>query len=91
MQTSSGEFLRSAAVDSLGIAQLPSFIVFKEIELGTLVPVLNDYQRTDLNAYAIYPPTHHLSQRVRAFVDFLLSHFEDVLYWDQCLSVHDCH
>ncbi|MFK8081017.1 MAG: LysR family transcriptional regulator [Granulosicoccus sp.] len=91
LHASSGEFLRSAAVDGLGIAQLPSFIIFEEIELGTLVPVLNEYQRTDLNAYAIYPRTRHLSQRVRAFVDFLLSRFEDVPYWDQCLSVRDCH
>ena len=91
LHASSGEFLRCAAVDSLGIVQLPSFIVFKEIELGTLVPVLNDYQRTDLNAYAIYPQTRHLSQRVRAFVDFLLSRFNDVPYWDQCLPNCDYH
>ena len=82
LQASSGEFLRCAAVDGLGIAQLPSFIVFKEIEQGTLVPVLSDYQRTDLNAYAIYPQTRHLSQRVRAFIDFLLKRFGDVPYWD---------
>jgi len=85
LQASSGEFLRSAAKDNLGVIQLPSFIVYKEIEQGTLLPILNKYQRNDLNAYAIYPQTRHLSQRVRAFIDFLLHRFEDVPYWDQCL------
>jgi DNA-binding transcriptional LysR family regulator len=86
LKASSGEFLRCAAVDGLGIVQLPSFIVFKEIEQGTLIPLLSDYKRSDLHAYAIYPQTRHLSQRIRAFVDFLVKRFEGVPYWDQCLQ-----
>ena len=86
LKASSGEFLRSAAVDGLGIVQLPSFIVYKEIEQGALVPILCEHARADLNAYAIYPQTRHLSQRVRAFVDFLVERFKDVPYWDQCLK-----
>jgi len=86
LKASSGEFLRCAAVNGLGIVHLPSFIVYKEIEQGSLVPLLNDYQRSNLHAYAIYPQTRHLSQRVRAFVDFLVKRFEGVPYWDQCLK-----
>jgi len=86
LKASSGEFLRCAAVDGLGIVQLPSFITFKEIERGTLVPLLSEHQRSDLSAYAIYPQTRHLSQRVRAFVDFLVKRFEGIPYWDQCLK-----
>jgi len=36
-----------------------------------------------LNAYAIYPQTHHLSRRVRAFVDFLAARFAGTPHWDQ--------
>ena len=86
LKASSGEFLCSATVDGLGIVYMPSFIVFKEIEQGRLVPLLKDYRQSDLNAYAIYPQTRHLSQRVRAFVDFLVKRFEGVPYWDQCLQ-----
>ncbi len=86
LKATSGEFLRQAAVDGLGIAQLPSFIVHNEIERGTLVHVLPDYNRTDLHVYAIYPQTRHLSQRVRTFIDFLVKRFEDVPYWDACFA-----
>ncbi len=86
LKASSGEYLRCAAVDGLGIVQLPSFVVYKEIEQGALVPILSDYQRSSLNVYAIYPQTRHLSQRVRALVDFLVKRFEGVPYWDQCLQ-----
>ena len=76
LKASNGEFLRDAAVDGLGIVLLPAFIVYREIERGALVPVLTGYHYTQLAAYAIYPQTRHLSQRVRAFVDFLSQRFE---------------
>ena len=81
-----GEFLRDAAVNRQGISVLTTFIVYKEIESGALVPVLTDYIPNPISAYAIYPQTRHLSQRVRQFVDFLVKRFEGVPYWDLCLS-----
>lgn len=86
LKASNGEFLRDAAVDGLGIALLPAFIVYREIERGALVPLLTEYHYTQLAAYAIYPQTRHLSQRVRAFVDFLSKRFEGMPYWDSCLQ-----
>ncbi len=59
---------------------------YKEIERGALVPLLTGYQCPPLAVYAIYPQTRHLSQRVRAFVDFLIKRFEGSPYWDQCLE-----
>ena len=86
LKASVGEFLRDAAVNGHGISVLPTFIVYKEIENGALVPVLTDYIPNPISAYAIYPQTRHLSQRVRQFVDFLVKRFEGVPYWDLCLS-----
>jgi len=86
LKASSGEFLRQAAVDGLGIVLMPVFIVYKEIEQGKLVPLFTEYRLPNLNAYAIYPPTRHLSQRVRVFVDFLVKRFEGTPYWDKCLN-----
>ena len=86
LKASTGEFLKDAAVEGLGIILLPSFIAYKEIERGTLVPVLKDYKIPQIDAYAIYPQTRHLSQRVRAFVDFLVKRFEGTPYWDFCLK-----
>ena len=86
LKASTGEFLKDAAVEGMGISLLPSFIAYKEIERGALVPVLKNYKIPQIDAYAIYPQTRHLSQRVRAFVDFLVKRFEGTPYWDFCLK-----
>ena len=86
LKASSGEYLLKASVDGHGIILLPTFIAYEQIERGTLVPLLRDYALPSLNAYAIYPQTRHLSQRVRSFVDFLVKRFEGVPYWDQNLE-----
>ena len=86
LKASTGEFLKDAAVEGWGIILVPSFIAYKEIESGTLVQVLKDYKPLQLDAWAIYPQTRHLSQRVRAFVDFLVKRFEGTPYWDICLK-----
>lgn len=86
LKASTGEFLRDVAVEGRGIVLIPTFIAYKEIERGTLVPLLEDYKTPQINAYAIYPQTRHLSQRVRAFVDILIKRFEGTPYWDLCLQ-----
>ena len=86
LKASTGEFLKEAAVDGQGIILVPTFIAYKEIEDGSLTPLLKDYTSPQINAYAIYPQTRHLSQRVRAFVDLLVKRFEGTPYWDLCLQ-----
>lgn len=86
LKASNGEFLRDAAVNGLGIVLMPVFIVHREIESGTLIPLFIEYKYPQIAAYAIYPQTRHLSQRVRAFVDFLIRRFEGLPYWDSCLE-----
>ncbi|MCW9012319.1 MAG: LysR family transcriptional regulator [Gammaproteobacteria bacterium] len=85
LKASTGEFLKDAAVEGLGIILVPSFIAYKEVESGALVQILQEYKLPRLDAYAVYPQTRHLSQRVRAFVDFLVKRFEGTPYWDLCL------
>ena len=86
LKASTGEFLKEAAVEGQGIILVPTFIAYKEIESGTLVPLLKEYNTPQINAYAIYPQTRHLSQRVRAFVDLLVKRFEGTPYWDLCIQ-----
>jgi len=85
IKASNGEFLRDAAVGGHGIVLVPSFIAYQAIEQGDLVQVLSDFTQPQLDVYALYPQTRHLSQRVRAFVDFLVKRFEGTPYWDACL------
>jgi len=86
LQANNGDFLCQAAIAGQGITRQPSFLVYKAIEQGLLVPVLCDYGWPSVNAYAVYPQTRHLSQRVRAFVDFLAARFSGVPYWDEFLN-----
>ena len=58
-----------------GIALLPTFIAGTALRAGELRTVLDDYQAPSLTLYAIYPPTRHLSVKVRLFIDFLVERF----------------
>lgn len=42
---------------------------------GELRTVLDDYSAPPLALYAVYPPTRHLSVKVRLFIDFLVERF----------------
>ncbi len=85
-KANSGDFLRAAAIAGHGIVRQPTFIVYRAIEAGELVPLLKNYRWSEMHAYAVYPQTRHLSRRVRAFVDFLVERFAGVPYWDQCMA-----
>lgn len=83
MSASSGDFLANAAAHGMGLIILPTFIASESIRRGTLVPILTDYDWPISPAYAIYPPTRHLSYRVRAFIDFLAERFAGAPQWDR--------
>ena len=89
LKSSSGEFLMKAAIEGHGVVNEPTFIIYPAIESGQLVTILNDYTSRQLNAYAVYPQTRHLSQRVRVFVDFLVERFAGTPYWDECLALSE--
>ena len=83
LKASNGEYLRDSAVAGLGITLLPTFIAYREIQQGKLVRLFPQFTPPQIDAYAIYPQTRHLSQRVRAFVDYLVQRFAGTPYWDE--------
>ena len=82
MQANNGIFLNNAAIAGLGVVRLPTFIAYDAIAKGDLIPILQDYSVANVNAYAVYPQTRHLSQRVRRFIDFLVERFSGNPYWE---------
>lgn len=80
--SNNGEVLRDAAVKGLGIAMLPTFIVGGELQAGRLVTILNGFSAPVLWLTAIYPPTRHLSAKIRFFTDFLMERFGTQPHWD---------
>lgn len=83
LKANNGDFLRAAAIAGLGIVMLPTFYTHEAVADGRLLPLLREVNWPVVNAYALYPPTRHLSTRVRAFVDFLAARFAGTPYWDQ--------
>lgn len=79
--SSSGEFIREAAISGFGVMLSPTFLVSNALAAGTLVTVLDDYEWYDsapeLNVYAVFPPSRHRSRRVRMFTDFLAERLKD--------------
>jgi DNA-binding transcriptional LysR family regulator len=66
-------FLRGAAIDGLGIAMIPTWMIQEELKSGQLITILEDYPldppSTPINA--VFAHNKHLAPKVRAFVDFL--------------------
>ena len=61
------------AGDAMGF--LPDFIIADELRSGALETVLTDWEDEPLRLHAIYPHTHLLASKVRAFVDFAVEKF----------------
>jgi DNA-binding transcriptional LysR family regulator len=83
LAASSGEFLMRAAIADEGLLMLPTFYCHEALRSGQLVKVLADHTWPELSAYAVYPPTRHLSRRVRAFIDLLVERMAGEPYWDR--------
>jgi len=65
-----------AAVYGLGFALLPSYVADSVITQGHLVPILTKSLPDGPSLQAVYPHRRHLSGKVRALIDHLVSWFE---------------
>jgi DNA-binding transcriptional LysR family regulator len=72
LTTNSGEMLRLAALEGAGISLAAGFLVAGDLESGRLVRLLPDYRPVELAVNAVYPHRHHLSAKVRRFIDLLV-------------------
>lgn len=70
LQANTGMVLRDAAIAGMGIACTAAFIVGDALRRGALRRVLPDYTLAPRELYALYPHSHHLAPKVRAFIDF---------------------
>jgi len=72
--TNSGETLRRAALTGVGIGLAAGFLVQDDLEAGRLIRLLPEYRPVELSMNAVYPHRHHLSAKVRIFIDLLAKH-----------------
>jgi len=78
------EVLREWAMAGLGVALKSTWDVRRQLEDGSLVPLLPGYDfGTDVSIYAVYPHRRHLPAKTRVFIDYLAESFGPEPYWDQ--------
>lgn len=71
-------FCATAAIAGAGITAMPRPAAMIEVAAGRLSPVLPQYESQPGAIYAVYPSNRHLTPRVRAFVDFVTEHAEQL-------------
>ncbi len=77
------EALSQAVLGGLGVGLLPTFIIGKDLQSGSLQAVLSEYIPVERQVYAMYLPTRHLPSKVRVFIDFMVAHIGAEPYWDR--------
>jgi len=74
--TSSPDTMRAAAVAGIGLVLTAPYIVAGLLASGALVPLLlPSYRTQEFEINAFYPHRRHLSAKVRAFIDMLITWF----------------
>lgn len=67
--------LRRAALDGLGVALLADWTIAQDIDRGTLIPLLEEYEASvsgfDTAAWVVYPSKAYVPARLRVFIDHL--------------------
>ncbi|MDH3639547.1 MAG: LysR family transcriptional regulator [Gammaproteobacteria bacterium] len=82
-EANSASSLYRAVVAGVGIARLATFLVGRDLKKGRLLPLLTDYTHDQSSLLVVYPHRRHLSQKVRAFVDFVAGEFTPVPPWER--------
>lgn len=80
LATNSPGMAARATAEGLGVGFLLRLAAQRYLTRGQLVRVLPEYElsRPDNALRAVYPSRHHLSPKVRAFVDFLVEHVDRI-------------
>ncbi|MFN3133895.1 LysR family transcriptional regulator [Roseibium sp.] len=73
VEVNSAEAVCEAALQGLGFIRMPLFFVSEYINEGRLKIVLAEHEEPMRGIYAVYPHRRHLTVKVRALVDFLVS------------------
>ncbi|WP_324741825.1 LysR substrate-binding domain-containing protein [Tsuneonella sp. CC-YZS046] len=64
--------LRQAALAGVGVVQLPTMMIWRDIDAGSLVQLLPEWRPPDWVIHAVFPSRRGLLPSVRALLDFLV-------------------
>lgn len=73
IEANNGETLGELAVQGVGVTRVGKFSVAAELESGSLVPLLEEYNPGDVeHIHAVFVGGGNIPARIRVFVDFLV-------------------
>ncbi|MCG7529994.1 LysR family transcriptional regulator [Psychrobium sp. MM17-31] len=75
----SPELIVKLALAGSGIAAMPKWMVEKHLLNGQLIELFRAIQKPSLPMYALYKNVEFLPYKIRAFIDFIDSYFDDDL------------
>lgn len=73
LRSDSSMVIRYAVLAGMGIAELPDYVVQKDLRSGDLVEVFSHHRTPPIELWAVHPPHSTLAARVRAFVDHVVA------------------
>ncbi|HEY6099679.1 MAG TPA: LysR substrate-binding domain-containing protein [Anaeromyxobacter sp.] len=76
LSSNDGEVVMGWALDGHGVLMRAEWDVARHLRSGRMELLLEDWALPPADIVAVYPERHHLSARVRVFVDFLVARFE---------------
>ncbi|MDR9837801.1 LysR family transcriptional regulator [Herbaspirillum huttiense] len=76
LRTNEALVLMDAALEGLGVAKLPFYLVEPHLREGRLVQLLQEYKPHEMGIYGIYTSRQFMSTALRTLLDFLASYFE---------------
>ncbi|GGF57387.1 LysR family transcriptional regulator [Azorhizobium oxalatiphilum] len=71
LAVSDGNAYITAGLNHLGVLPMPRFMAKPYLESGVLVEVLADWTMAPKPLHVVFPPSRHLSNRLRVFVDWI--------------------
>jgi DNA-binding transcriptional LysR family regulator len=67
-----GNTLLAAAVAGLGVTWMPRYLALGSLTRGELVPLFEDWQLDPMPLYVAFPPSRHVSRKLRVFIDWIV-------------------
>ncbi|MET1535269.1 LysR family transcriptional regulator [Burkholderia sola] len=75
IRTNNADVILPALVGGHGLALQPEFLVWDELQSGSLEEVMSDWKIADINVNLVTPPGMLRAARVTVLLDFLAEHF----------------
>jgi DNA-binding transcriptional LysR family regulator len=75
LTVNNGQALRMAAIAGAGIIMQPALLISSDVEAGTLVRLLPDYELPSRPMHIVYPPDRRPTPKLRSFIDFIVETF----------------